>query len=432
MNHCVSSGCRSMSGETSPERMTGDSSGRDNNRNHTSRSGQGRNHRANSRDKNPNTSHQNKDQRGSSMDRNRRGNSQNRKRSNVSKDRNQGGYVGDRNQGDDKYNRNQHSNSHDKNIQAESQNQRRGISQDQNRHNTGQNRTQRNSSRERSGRSNSQIRNQRGGSQENQLFHRRNNTADTTSWRSSQDRETSLDRYPRNLRAPSKEKGDPWDRYHHRADSRERNNRGSGKETSLAGASRESINTRVRKEKSSQSVSVAEVGWVDKAAHKEHGRVSGRPSRPELSQEFGNQDVSSPGILVLPPPDMSVPPPSYQPVFRQLFDHNNPNKPIIVSSSPTNRNTSSTLAQNNRENEPVPDLLHSPGLVSYTGATPQLQELEEQFGNSRPSWYSPYSQSFRQAHSQRLILDIERADAELQWILSSGGILRDWNRIVYI
>jgi len=43
-----------------------------------------------------------------------------------------------------------------------------------------------------------------------------------------------------------------------------------------------------------------------------------------------------------------------------------------------------------------------------------------------------YCFSFRSARNPHLLLDIERADLELQWILSTGGILRDWSRVVYV
>lgn len=40
--------------------------------------------------------------------------------------------------------------------------------------------------------------------------------------------------------------------------------------------------------------------------------------------------------------------------------------------------------------------------------------------------------SFRSAKNPLLILDIERADKELQYILSSGGLTSNWERVAYI
>ncbi|OAD58928.1 Telomerase-binding protein EST1A [Eufriesea mexicana] len=104
----------------------------------------------------------------------------------------------------------------------------------------------------------------------------------------------------------------------------------------------------------------------------------------------GYTSSQPPGVLVLP--DTSQSPPSH-PISRQqgvqqqrtLFDPNNPNKPIVIT-SPSSR------AAVQRENE----------------TTSQ--------GSSIPVF---------QSHG-------ERADLELQWILSSGGFTSNWERVLYI
>ncbi|PSN43517.1 hypothetical protein C0J52_21207 [Blattella germanica] len=71
------------------------------------------------------------------------------------------------------------------------------------------------------------------------------------------------------------------------------------------------------------------------------------------------------------------------------------------------------------------------GYVQYPGITCQDQAayITDQFGNTRPTWYDPYSNSFRSSRNPHLLLDIERADLELQWIINSDGILLNWSRV---
>ncbi|XP_076627373.1 telomerase-binding protein EST1A isoform X3 [Colletes latitarsis] len=158
----------------------------------------------------------------------------------------------------------------------------------------------------------------------------------------------------------------------------------------------------------------------------------------------GYTNSQPPGVLVLP--DTSQSPPSH-PVSRQqgmqqqrtLFDPNNPNKPIVVT-SPNSR------AVIQRENEITCQSPNVPVFQSHGGITsthhsfqgahldsvPPPYMTNDQFGNTRPSWYDPYSDSFRSAKNPYLLLDIERADKELQWILSSGGFTTNWDRVLYI
>ncbi|KAK1133651.1 hypothetical protein K0M31_011444 [Melipona bicolor] len=151
-----------------------------------------------------------------------------------------------------------------------------------------------------------------------------------------------------------------------------------------------------------------------------------------------------PGVLVLP--DTSQSPPSHQ-ISRQqgiqqqrtLFDPNNPNKPIVIT-SPSSR------AAVQRESETISQGSSTPVFQSHGGISSthhsftgtHLDDVlppymtNDQFGNIRPSWYDPYSDSFRLAKNPYLLLDIERADLELQWILSSGGFTTNWERVLYI
>ncbi|CAK9812185.1 Telomerase-binding protein EST1A [Anthophora quadrimaculata] len=157
----------------------------------------------------------------------------------------------------------------------------------------------------------------------------------------------------------------------------------------------------------------------------------------------GYTSSQPPGVLVLP--DSNQSPPSH-PVSRQqgaqqqrtLFDPTNPNKPIVVI-------LPSSRAGAQRESETTPQTTSIPVFQSHGGITsthnfqsahldgvPPPYMTNDQFGNIRPSWYDPYSDSFRLAKNPYLLLDIERADLELQWILSSGGFTTNWERVLYI
>ncbi|XP_393289.4 telomerase-binding protein EST1A isoform X2 [Apis mellifera] len=158
----------------------------------------------------------------------------------------------------------------------------------------------------------------------------------------------------------------------------------------------------------------------------------------------GYTSSQPPGVLVLP--DTSQSPPSH-PVSRQqgtqqqrtLFDPNNPNKPIVIT-SPSSRAVVQRETETISQGSTIPVFQSHGGITSthhsFQGAhldgVPPPYMTNDQFGNIRPSWYDPYSDSFRLAKNPYLLLDIERADLELQWILSSGGFTSNWERVLYI
>ncbi|KAK2576206.1 hypothetical protein KPH14_008409 [Odynerus spinipes] len=157
----------------------------------------------------------------------------------------------------------------------------------------------------------------------------------------------------------------------------------------------------------------------------------------------GYSNAQQPGVLVLPETNQS--PPSQNASRQQgaqqqrtLFDPNNPNKPIVVT-SPGSR------AASQRENQTSSQTTSIPVFQSHTGIAPYHNNFQgapldgvsspymtDQFGNMRPSWYDPCSESFRSAKNPCLLLDIGRADLELQWMLSSGGFTTNWERVSYI
>lgn len=142
----------------------------------------------------------------------------------------------------------------------------------------------------------------------------------------------------------------------------------------------------------------------------------------------------SPGVLVLPDNNQSPTTQSISKQQRALFDPNNPNKPILVTSSSTR-----VTAQRENDSISVPMFQsHTPtGSTYHPFQGPQLDNIPppcmtDPFGNIRPTWYDPYSESFRSAKNPYLLLDIGRADLELQWILSSGNLTNNWERVSYI
>ncbi|XP_063220783.1 telomerase-binding protein EST1A [Bacillus rossius redtenbacheri] len=170
-----------------------------------------------------------------------------------------------------------------------------------------------------------------------------------------------------------------------------------------------------------------------------HRRASrdGKPDPP------GSGHVA--GIIVIhpqkpPAPEASVSGPPFQghpheagPAMRQppqrvLYDPNNPSKPIVVSSG----NTRSAAPLHPRDGES--NLAGSPptGFPPHAGYAPQAGEVD-QFSNSRPSWH-PHQlpEGFHQPHNSLLLLELERVDARLQWLMANGGILHQWKTIASI
>lgn len=142
----------------------------------------------------------------------------------------------------------------------------------------------------------------------------------------------------------------------------------------------------------------------------------------EREKDSENINVKKAGMLVLPQQKISevvqgVEQPRYPDVVKpcyqkSLFDHNNPNKPIIIRS-------------------PGPRV-SVPGFTDNSDAVPpQLtnQSTTDQFGNVRPGWYEENSDGFKLCHYPDLIKQIKRADNELQSIMNAGVILISWGTV---
>lgn len=156
-------------------------------------------------------------------------------------------------------------------------------------------------------------------------------------------------------------------------------------------------------------------------------------------------DKPKPGIIILPqtpvdrfkPPVLNLPEsmthnvPMQQPRMkssptgqqRTLYDPNNPNKPIIVT-TPNSRIPNIDTAQSAAD-------AHAHNL-EMTNTTAQY--TTDQYGNVGPAWYDPYSDNFRVCRKQNhlLLLDIKKADFELQYIIKSGLLVQSWNNEVAI
>lgn len=136
-------------------------------------------------------------------------------------------------------------------------------------------------------------------------------------------------------------------------------------------------------------------------------------------EENLDSSKQAPGIIILPktpphskPPVLHLPevqctPVKTSPQQRILFDPDNPNKPIVVTASSSRA--------------PV-DLNH--GHPSQTEIN--VPHASDQFGNYRPVWYDPYSESFRSCHFPHHLLDVKLADDNLQYLISNGGLLENW------
>ncbi|XP_025992669.2 telomerase-binding protein EST1A isoform X2 [Solenopsis invicta] len=121
---------------------------------------------------------------------------------------------------------------------------------------------------------------------------------------------------------------------------------------------------------------------------------------------------------------------------RTLFDPNNPHKPIVIT-SPGSRIT--VQRDSDMQISSVPVFQSNVGITSphYSFHSAPLDGMpppymNDQIGNARPSWYEPFSASFHSAKNHCLLLDIERADLELQWIISSGSFTSRLDRVSYI
>lgn len=145
---------------------------------------------------------------------------------------------------------------------------------------------------------------------------------------------------------------------------------------------------------------------------------------PSKEPESKSLDVKKGGIIILPatekqPPVLTPDRPKFPVIDRKnspgqktLYDHNNPNKPIVIKTSQNSRISVPGFSGENQESVP---------LQLYT---------TDQFGNIRPSWYDENSSAFKDCHYPNLIRDVKRADSELQYIINAGYILISWGNVV--
>lgn len=119
---------------------------------------------------------------------------------------------------------------------------------------------------------------------------------------------------------------------------------------------------------------------------------------------------------------------------KQLYNPTNPKQPIIVS----NQSSRAAVAAA----QPMPPPYSVPSTTEHSNpmyiapyVDPNISSVipspfvTDQYIMSRPAWYDVYSDSFRSSHNAYLLLDISRADTELQGLLVPGTVMRAWNRI---
>ncbi|KAG8036116.1 hypothetical protein G9C98_004696 [Cotesia typhae] len=142
----------------------------------------------------------------------------------------------------------------------------------------------------------------------------------------------------------------------------------------------------------------------------------------ELFVELRN-NVQQPGVLVLPTPEAPQSPP-YKDRFncKTLFDPNNPNKPIVVPSPGTRASLVPEVA---------PSKVRAPSQFQQSlqldGVAPQY--MAEQMNNSRPIWYDSCPDNLKNAV---LLRGIEAVDRELDWLLTTGGLTANWDRVAFL
>ncbi|XP_058800313.1 telomerase-binding protein EST1A-like isoform X2 [Phymastichus coffea] len=174
--------------------------------------------------------------------------------------------------------------------------------------------------------------------------------------------------------------------------------------------------------------------------------TSSGPSSTHRHSPSTHTNSQQPGVLVLPDQthlSSNAPPPRQQLSQQQkriLFDPNNPNKPIIVN-SPGSR-ASGQQRDNDLPVQPASTPVYHPhtnmqpiihhGFQSTLVDNMSMSHISDQFGSMRPVWYDPCSESFRSSKNPYLLLDIGRADSELQYILSSTDITSSWDQICHI
>lgn len=121
--------------------------------------------------------------------------------------------------------------------------------------------------------------------------------------------------------------------------------------------------------------------------------------------------------------------------IKQLYNPTNPKHPIIVSSQSARTAISSVQPPISSNYTPPNISEHINQIYAPTYMDPSVAAivapayLAEQHMMSKPAWYDAYSESFRSTHNAHLLLDISRADTELQALLLPSTIIPAWERI---
>ncbi|XP_014206060.1 telomerase-binding protein EST1A [Copidosoma floridanum] len=224
-----------------------------------------------------------------------------------------------------------------------------------------------------------------------------------------------------------------------RETSKDRNFRGRGQDDFFKNRLSQNVDGIENWRSGRTSICESDDGRRTPLSHSTSATNSGPSSLHRLSPTT-HTNAQPPGVLVLPDPIQSssnVPSRSQHITQQQkktLFDPNNPNKPIVVTS------TGNRVGPQYRDNDfPVQGYQPPYGIqqITYTGYqsaldSTSLLKMSDQFGGVRPAWYDPYTDSFRSAKNPHLLLDIRRADLELQCIISTSNVVTSWDKIIHI
>ncbi|XP_022172411.1 telomerase-binding protein EST1A-like isoform X2 [Myzus persicae] len=104
---------------------------------------------------------------------------------------------------------------------------------------------------------------------------------------------------------------------------------------------------------------------------------------------------------------------------KQLFNPNNPNKPIVIS--PKQQNVRAGYPPANIEphhaKEHFPMNINNANAQQYSGA---------HYGSAPPAWYDPYTESYRASIYPVLLLDIKKADSIIGNLVFEPNMLQNW------
>ncbi|XP_057320552.1 telomerase-binding protein EST1A-like isoform X2 [Microplitis mediator] len=237
------------------------------------------------------------------------------------------------------------------------------------------------------------------------------------------DLDDSLDHDHRNDRQSSRErKNNQYNRENSNSNNNYSNNRRFDRRRRES-SSRDEENWRTGKR---VSICESEDGKSVSSVSAGHALTSEPNSLLSISPMKNN--VQQPGVLVLPEAPPQSPPYNKDARFNQrktLFDPNNPNKPIVVPSPGSRASIPAETSPPKLASHRAPSQFQQS--LQLDGVPPQY--VADQINNARPIWYDVCSDNLKNAV---LLRGIETVDRELEWLLTSGGLTANWDRVAFL